>query len=36
MQTMDVILHSLIMGVILIHVSNPSGFNRLASVGAIA
>lgn len=36
MQTMDVILHSLIMGVILIHVSNPVGFSRLTSVGAVA
>lgn len=33
---MDVILHSLIMGVILIHAGNPIGFNRLTSVGAVA
>lgn len=36
MQTMDVILLSLIMGVILIHLSNPVGFSRLTSVGAVA
>lgn len=36
MQTMDVILHSLIMAVIHIHVDNPIGFTRLASVGAVA
>lgn len=36
MQTIDVILHSLIMGVIPIHVSNPAAFNRFTSVGAVA